>query len=48
MVPAPEIVPFDAIEMPGGSPVAVKVRVCAELESTADIGNETAAPFGLL
>src|SRR3984957_10708961 len=47
VVPEPEMVPFDAIEMPGGSPVAVKVRVWAELESTADIGNETAVPFGL-
>ena len=40
--------PFDAIEKPGGSPVAVKVRVCAGLESTADIANEAAVPLGLL
>ena len=48
MVPEPEIVPFEAMVVPGGSPVAVKVRVCAALESTACTGNETAAPFGLL
>ncbi len=34
--------------MPGGSPVAVKVRVWDELESTACMANDTAAPFGLL
>ena len=34
MRPEPEIVPFDAIVMPGGSPVAVKAGVCDELDTT--------------
>ena len=45
MLPEPEIVPFDAIVMPGGSPVAVKVRVCDALESTACMANDIAVPF---
>jgi hypothetical protein len=45
--PTPEMVPFDAILMPGGSPVAVKARACDALESTACTANDTAAPLGL-
>ena len=48
MLPEPEIVPFEAMVMPGGSPVAVKVRAWDALESTACMANETAAPLGLL
>jgi len=48
LLPEPEIVPFGAILMPGGSPVAVNVRACDALESTACMANDTVAPFGLL
>ena len=48
MLPEPEIVPFEAMVMPGGSPVAVKVRVWDALESTACMANDIAVPFGLL
>ena len=48
VLPEPEIVPLAAMLMPGGSPVAVKVRVWDGLESWAFMVNDTAAPLGLL
>jgi hypothetical protein len=46
VLPAPEIVPFDAIATPGGRPDAVKVRACDASESAAWMAKETPRPSG--